>query len=352
MPVNNLLQLKLRKTKNYANFGKGDTIYYASCYALTRKGMEHIIKNQEAVLRDGDNYTYANPGAKHKDDITRAISMPRLCYQRFYDTCLTYARDHKDSARGRYLATWLEPDLYGAPTDEPIPPERLKNDKEIKTEGCGEEKNIIILSMSCDKPLYVKEEKAIRDSWAKDIIEGKYKNIIFSILGMGLVVGISLLNTKSGLVDVGNITHLTIPLAIYIFLTGAIAITAMVLPGISGSTLLLIFGLYMPIMTAIKKVLSFNFNYALPLLIFLAGILVGIVTFVRLIKKALVKYRSQTIYTIIGMMLGSLYAIIQGPTTLKVPQPAMTFQTFSVLWFIIGAVIIFLLQLFKKVMEK
>lgn len=193
-------------------------------------------------------------------------------------------------------------------------------------------------------PLVIIEEK--------EVLKGKYKNIIFSILGMVLVVGISLLNTKSGLVDVGNITHLTIPLAIYIFLTGAIAITAMVLPGISGSTLLLIFGLYMPIMTCVKKVLSFNFNYLLPLLIFICGIVVGIVTFVRLIKKSLVKYRSQTIYTIIGMMLGSLYAIVQGPTTLKVPQPAMTFSTFSILWFIIGVAIIFLLQVFKKVMEK
>ena len=193
-------------------------------------------------------------------------------------------------------------------------------------------------------PLVIIEEK--------EVLKGKYKNIIFSILGMALVVGISLLNTKSGLVDVGNITHLTIPLAIYIFLTGAIAITAMVLPGISGSTLLLVFGLYMPIMTCVKKVLSFNFNYLLPLLIFICGIVVGIVTFVRLIKKSLVKYRSQTIYTIIGMMLGSLYAIVQGPTTLKVPQPAMTFSTFSILWFIVGVAIIFLLQVFKKVMEK
>ena len=193
-------------------------------------------------------------------------------------------------------------------------------------------------------PLVIVEEKKV--------LKGKYKNLIFTLLGMALVVGISLLNTKSGLVDVGNISHLTIPLAIYIFITGAIAITAMVLPGMSGSTLLLIFGLYMPIMTAVKKVLSFNFSYALPLLIFLAGILVGIVTFVRLIKKALVKYRSQTIYTIIGMMLGSLYAIVQGPTTLKVPQPAMTFSTFSIVWFIIGALIIFGLQVFKKVMEK
>lgn len=193
-------------------------------------------------------------------------------------------------------------------------------------------------------PLVIIEEK--------EVLKGKYKNIIFSILGMALVVGISLLNTKSGLVDVGNITHLTIPLAIYIFLTGAIAITAMVLPGISGSTLLLVFGLYMPIMTCVKKVLSFNFNYLLPLLIFMCGLVVGIVTFVRLIKKSLVKYRSQTIYTIIGMMLGSLYAIVQGPTTLKVPQPAMTFSTFSILWFIVGVAIIFLLQVFKKVMEK
>ena len=184
-------------------------------------------------------------------------------------------------------------------------------------------------------PLVIIEEK--------EVLKGKYKNIIFSILGMALVVGISLLNTKSGLVDVGNITHLTIPLAIYIFLTGAIAITAMVLPGISGSTLLLVFGLYMPIMTCVKKVLSFNFNYLLPLLIFMCGLVVGIVTFVRLIKKSLVKYRSQTIYTIIGMMLGSLYAIVQGPTTLKVPQPAMTFSTFSILWFIVGVAIIFLL---------
>lgn len=192
-------------------------------------------------------------------------------------------------------------------------------------------------------PLVIVEEK--------EVLKGKYKNLIFTLLGMALVVGISLLNTKSGLVDVGNISHLNFFLAIYIFITGAVAITAMVLPGISGSTLLLIFGLYMPIMTCVKKVLSFNFSYLLPLIIFLAGIIVGIVTFVRLIKKSLVKYRSQTIYTIIGMMLGSLYAIVQGPATLKVPQPAMTFSTFSILWFIVGALIIFGLQIFKKVME-
>jgi len=42
----------------------------------------------------------------------------------------------------------------------------------------------------------------------------------------------------------------------YIFISGMIAISAMVLPGISGSTILLIFGLYAPILSAIKKVLN------------------------------------------------------------------------------------------------
>ena len=35
-----LLQLKMRHINNYANFGKGHTLFYASCYALSRKGME------------------------------------------------------------------------------------------------------------------------------------------------------------------------------------------------------------------------------------------------------------------------------------------------------------------------
>ena len=39
----------------------------------------------------------------------------------------------------------------------------------------------------------------------------------------------------------------------------------------------------------------------------------------------------------LGMKVGSLYAIVVGPTTLKVPQPAMTFADFSIVWFIIGA---------------
>ena len=127
---------------------------------------------------------------------------------------------------------------------------------------------------------------------------------------------------------------------------------SMILPGISGSTLLLIFGLYVPIISAIKEVLHFNFEYVPILIVFAIGMAVGILSMIRLLRMALKKFRSQTIYLIIGLMIGSLYAIVQGPTTLDNPQPPMTVSTFSILFFIIGGIIIVGLQMLRKVIEK
>lgn len=189
-------------------------------------------------------------------------------------------------------------------------------------------------------PLVIMEEK--------EVIKGKYKNIIFTILGAALVILISIFNPAS---DV-NVSSLTLGSAIYIFVTGAIAITAMVLPGISGSTLLLIFGLYLPIVSAIKEFLHMNFSYFPALVVFGLGIMVGIISVIKLIRMCLKKYRSQTIYAIIGLMIGSLYSIVQGPTTLDVPQEAMSFQTFSIVFFVIGGLVIFGLQKLRSVMEK
>ena len=51
-------------------------------------------------------------------------------------------------------------------------------------------------------------------------------------------------------------------------------------------------------------------------------------------------------------MTGSLYAIIQGPTTLDTPKPALSLSTFSIVAFIGGGVLLFLLELFRYIMEK
>ena len=138
---------------------------------------------------------------------------------------------------------------------------------------------------------------------------------------------------------------------IYVFIAGAVAICAMVLPGISGSTLLMIFGLYISVISAIKETLTLHFQYVPILICFGVGIIVGIVSIVRLIRIALEKWRSATVYLIIGMMFGSLYSVVMGPTTLtddaKLPlglEP-MSFDTFSILFFLIGGVIIIGMQM-------
>lgn len=131
-----------------------------------------------------------------------------------------------------------------------------------------------------------------------------------------------------------------------------IAICAMVLPGISGSTLLLIFGLYVPIISAIKEILHLKLEYLPIIIIFGLGVITGILTTIKLIKKALEKYRSQTIYFILGLMVGSIYPVILGPTTLEVPQEALSMTTFSILFFLIGGVVIFGMQKFKEMVEE
>lgn len=189
-------------------------------------------------------------------------------------------------------------------------------------------------------PIVVMEEK--------EVIKGKYKNLIFAVIGVAIVIVISVFNPAA---DV-NVSSLTFGSAIYIFVVAAIAITAMVLPGISGSTLLLIFGLYLPIVSAIKEFLHLNFTYFPALLVFGLGVITGIVLVIKLIRMCLEKFRSPTIYCIIGLMIGSLFAIVKGPTTLDVPQDAMTLQTFNVIAFVAGGLVIFGLQKLRSIMEK
>ena len=199
---------------------------------------------------------------------------------------------------------------------------------------------LILLSI----PLIIKTEK--------DSLKGKYYNIIFLIIGVLIVSLITYFNPMSGSEKVIDITHINIGLGIYIFIAGMVAISAMVLPGISGSTLLLIFGLYVPIMTSIKSLMKLDFSYLPVVLIFGIGVLVGVISIIKLVKVCLEKFRSQTIYLIIGLMIGSLYAIVMGPTTLEVPKKHLDFDTFNILFFIIGILIIFGLEQVKKILEK
>ena len=157
-------------------------------------------------------------------------------------------------------------------------------------------------------PMVIREEK--------EVLKDRYGNIVFTLIGVLVVFCITYFNPSGGEGISVSVEHLSLGLVVYVFFTAMIAITAMVLPGISGSTLLLIFGLYVPIIGAVKEFLHMNMDYFPILMVFGLGVVTGIVGIIKIIKMCLERYRSQTIYTIIGLMTGSLYAITMGPTTL------------------------------------
>lgn len=201
-------------------------------------------------------------------------------------------------------------------------------------------------------PIIIKEEK--------ECLIKKYSGIVFAVLGGIFVAGISYFSGSTLLSDGVDLAagKFGVVVGLFLFLAGVLAISAMVLPGISGSTVLMIFGLYVPITTAIKDILHFKLEYVLAVAIFGLGVIAGALGVVKLIKRLLEKFRTQTVYFIIGMMFGSLYSIALGPTTLRTEEGTvkglkmLSLSTFSIVFFIIGGVIIIGLQLLKSILEK
>ena len=187
-------------------------------------------------------------------------------------------------------------------------------------------------------PIVVLEEK--------ECLLAKKSSIPFTILGIAVVCAITYFNPAGGGEGI-SLEHMTPVLGVFVFVAGMVAISAMVLPGISGSTLLLIMGLYLPIVTAIKEILHLHFSALPPVILFGCGIIAGVLGVVRLIRKALEKFRAQTIYTIIGLMIGSIYAVIMGPLSLETPKPPMTWHEFSVIAFLVGGAVILGMQKMK-----
>lgn len=87
---------------------------------------------------------------------------------------------------------------------------------------------------------------------------------------------------------------------LFIFCCGAIAICAMILPGISGSFILVLLGKYFYIMDAVK-----TFDLVI-LAVFGAGAFIGITTFSRVLSFTLKRFRNMTLAMLTGFMLGSL----------------------------------------------
>lgn len=135
---------------------------------------------------------------------------------------------------------------------------------------------------------------------SKDIKEWNWKTILSFIVGAILAFYITVATpaqTPDGLW--------------FIFLCGVIAICAMILPGISGSFILVLLGKYFYIMEAVK---TFN----IPIMItFICGALIGITSFSHVLSYALRRFHNITIATLAGFMLGSLNKVWPWKETLE-----------------------------------
>lgn len=100
-----------------------------------------------------------------------------------------------------------------------------------------------------------------------------------------------------------------------IFFSGSVAICAMILPGISGSFILLILGKYAFVTGALKA--PFVDNNLIYILVFCIGCLVGLLSFSKLLNYLMNKYHQAMILILTGFMIGSLKKIWPWKETIR-----------------------------------
>ena len=89
----------------------------------------------------------------------------------------------------------------------------------------------------------------------------------------------------------------------FLFLVGMIAICAMILPGISGSFILVLLGAYKPVLSAL------NTKDFVSIIIILVGAVLGLLSFSRILKWLFSTYKNYTLATLTGFIIGSLNKI-------------------------------------------
>lgn len=159
------------------------------------------------------------------------------------------------------------------------------------------------------------------------------QHYILLLLGIVIIVVITLLN--NGDKHAGETLTLNSGLISKYFIAGMCASSAMLLPGISGSFMLLVFGVYGTVMFAISEFMSLNFA-AIPVLLTVGlGVICGFLFSSKLIQYLLSYYTFLTYALIIGFVVGSLYAVFPG-----LPGTFITW-IISIITLILGFVISF-----------
>lgn len=145
-------------------------------------------------------------------------------------------------------------------------------------------------------------------------VEGKNikaSYIVSFILPFILVLSLTFMNRHNNSFNLVNIDLVKI---LILFFVGVIASATMIIPGISGSFVLMLLGFYKPIVNTISNLTDFSLlsHNLLVLIPFGLGVVIGIVLIAKLIEYLLKKHEVLTYYAILGFIISSIASLIIG----------------------------------------
>ena len=144
-------------------------------------------------------------------------------------------------------------------------------------------------------------------------VKKKPYHIIAFMISFLLVILFGVLQGKENVV---SLSHLQVWDYIFLFLVGMITSATMIIPGISGSFVLMMLGYYKPIIDTIKNLTNFDlFITNMTILIpFGIGVLVGIVSIAKLLEYLFKRHEQVTYFAILGFVFASIITIFMGAT--------------------------------------
>lgn len=142
----------------------------------------------------------------------------------------------------------------------------------------------------------------------------KEKKIVYFSIGLVIVLILSILNQQIFNIEYTNIS---IKVLIIVFINGVVVSFGMILPGISGALMLVIFGLYFPLLNACKNIIISIIRFKVPLLsdfslviTFIVSFIFGLVIASKMIKKIISKKPIEFNYFVNGMILATIINLI------------------------------------------
>lgn len=146
-------------------------------------------------------------------------------------------------------------------------------------------------------------------------VQGKESiiGLIIGLISIGIMVGICFISSGVNI----TLSSLDFGTWLYLLLGGILAAVALVVPGISGSLILMILGLYTPILIVLSDLLHFqnifsNIMICLPVGL---GVIIGFFSIAKLMGFLLKKHPINTYFSIIGFVIGSIFTIYYATIT-------------------------------------